>query len=83
MAPDPPIVAVSWTDAWFDTDLEATSAIRCDYLVTTVGFLIAENPRFISVAQELLPDGDGFRAVTHIPKVLIEEQHELERSELS
>lgn len=73
---------VRWHDAWFDFDLEDRDHRRDGYLVTTVGFLIAEGPRFLSVAQELLPDGEGFRAVTHIPCVLIEERHELDRREL-
>jgi hypothetical protein len=37
-----------------------------------VGFLVRRGPRFVSVAQELLPDGDGFRAVTHIPVAVVE-----------
>jgi hypothetical protein len=46
---------------------------RPDYLVRTVGFLVNSGPRFLSIAQEVLPDGDGFRAVTHIPRSIIEE----------
>ena len=45
---------------------------RADYLVRTVGFLIDEGPGVVSVAQELLPDGEGFRAVTHIPAAVVE-----------
>jgi hypothetical protein len=45
---------------------------RSDYLVRTVGFLVNEGARFLSIAQEILPDGDGFRAVTHIPASIIE-----------
>lgn len=73
---------IRWQDSWFDFDLERTDCRSDDYLVTTVGFLIAEDPRFVSVAAELLPDGDGFRAVTHIPRMLIEERYELDRREL-
>jgi hypothetical protein len=40
--------------------------------VSTVGFLVRRGPRFVSVAQEILPDGDGFRAVTHIPVAVVE-----------
>jgi hypothetical protein len=81
-APNAPLVLVRWHDAWFDFDLEDADCRRSDYLVTTVGFLVAEDPLYVSIAQELLPDGDGFRAVTHVPRVLIEEQHELDRREL-
>jgi hypothetical protein len=67
-----PLVLVTWRDAWFDFDQAADDDERSDYLVRTVGFVVREGPRFVSVAQELLPDGDGFRAVTHIPWSVIE-----------
>ena len=41
-------------------------------LVNTVGYLVRRSPRFVSVAQEILPDGDGFRAVTHIPVAVVQ-----------
>jgi hypothetical protein len=74
-APDPPgfpLVLVTWRDAWFDFDEPDAEEARSDYLVTTVGFLARQGPRFVSVAQEVLPDGDGFRAITHIPVSVIE-----------
>jgi hypothetical protein len=75
-APDPlqqyPLVLVVWHDAYFDFDQEAGEDCRPDYLVHTVGFLVADGPRFVSIAQEILPDGDGFRAVTHIPVSVVE-----------
>jgi len=67
-----PLVLVTWHDAWFDFDQEGPDTERADYLVRTVGFLVNEGSRFVSVAQEILPDGDGFRAVTHIPRSIIE-----------
>ncbi len=67
-----PLVLVEWHDAWFDHDLSAPDQRRPDYLVRTVGFLLAEGPRFLSLAQEVLPDGDGYRAVTHIPVTIVE-----------
>ena len=67
-----PLVAVTWTDAWFDFDQAEDEEPRADYPVTTVGFLVRNGPRFVSLAQELLPDGDGFRAVTHIPLAVVE-----------
>jgi hypothetical protein len=70
--PEFPLVMVSWHDAWFDFDQSSPEDCRADYLVHTVGFLLSDGPRFISVAQEMLPDGDGFRAVTHIPVAIIE-----------
>jgi hypothetical protein len=68
----PPLVLVEWHDAWFDFDLPAVEERRADYLVRTVGFLVAEDPRFLSLAQEVLPEGEGYRAVTHIPVAIVE-----------
>ena len=77
-ARDYPLVLVNWHDAWFDFDQEGPEDSRPDYLVRTVGFLVSDGPRFVSVAQEILPDGDGFRAVTHIPRSIIESISRLE-----
>lgn len=66
------LVLVIWRDAFFDFDQSDPDDIRPDYLVHTVGFLLAQGPKFISLAQEVLPDGDGFRAVTHIPLSIVE-----------
>jgi hypothetical protein len=68
--PEGTLVQVVWQDAWFDFD-EPDEA-RDQYLVHTVGFLIRSGPRFISVAQEILPHGDGYRAITHIPIAVVE-----------
>jgi hypothetical protein len=67
-----PLVLVTWRDAWFDFDEPDPEDVRADYLVRTVGYLVRRGPRFVSVAQEILPDGDGFRAVTHIPVAVVE-----------
>jgi hypothetical protein len=69
---DHPMVLVIWRDAFFDFDQADPDDVRPDYLVHTVGFLLAEGPKFVSLAQEVLPDGDGFRAVTHIPLSIVE-----------
>jgi hypothetical protein len=67
-----PLAMVEWHDAWFDFEQEGPDDCRHDYLVRTVGFLVGEGPRFVSLAQELLPDGEGLRAVTHIPLPIVE-----------
>lgn len=78
MAPGPartvehPLVLVTWRDAFFDFEGDATSLGRGDYLVRTVGFLLERGPRFLRLAQEVLPDGEGFRAVTHVPLPVVE-----------
>jgi hypothetical protein len=70
--PEFPLVLVTWRDAWFDFEEPDPEDVRTDYLVSTVGFLVRKGARFLSVAQEILPDGDGFRAVTHIPVAVVE-----------
>jgi len=70
------IILVRWHDAWFDVDHEAEP--RTDYLVETVGYEIGADDRYLHVAAERLPDGEGWRAITHIPVVCIEEIVRLE-----
>lgn len=61
------IVRVRWRDAFFDYDSHDGTREREDFIVQTVGFLVARDDLFVSIASERLPDGDGFRAVTRIP----------------
>ena len=75
-----PLAMVEWHDAWFDLDLESPDGCRQDYLVHTIGFLVSEGPRFVSLAQEVLPDGEGLRAVTHIPLPIVQRVILLQRS---
>jgi hypothetical protein len=70
--PVPPLVMVTWRDAFFDFDKVTADEFRTDYLVNTVGFLVSDGPTFVSLAQEVLPDDEGYRAVTHIPRAVIE-----------
>ena len=65
-----PIVQVEWHDAWFDLD-EPEADRRLAYPVRTVGYLIGDGPSVLSIAQEVLPDAEGFRAVTHIPLPIV------------
>src|SRR3954454_5055130 len=67
-----PTVLVVWRDAFFDFDQSDAEDIRPDYLVHTVGLLVAEGPRFVSLEQEILPDGDGVRALTYAPVSIVE-----------
>lgn len=71
-APEYPLALVVWRDAFFDFDRKLDEETRPDYLVHTVGFVLADGPTFVSLAQEVLPDDDGFRAVTHIPLAIVE-----------
>lgn len=70
-------VLIRWTDAWFDAEQSDPDAWRHIYVVETVGFVAREADGVVSVASEVLPDGDGFRAVTHIPAKIILERVEL------
>jgi hypothetical protein len=72
MSVGPRLVLVEWHDAWFDVDQVGPEDARSDYVVRTVGFLLREGPTFLSVAQERLPDDDGYRAVTNIPLAIVE-----------
>ena len=72
------LVLVRWRDAWFDFDEPDPEDVRSDYLVSTAGYLVRQTDRFVSVAQEILPDGDGFRAVTHIPTSVVDSIDPLE-----
>jgi hypothetical protein len=74
-----PLVIVEWHDAWFDIDLDGIEQRRPNYLVRTIGFLLSDGP-VVSVAQEVLPEGEGFRAVTHVPASLVQRIVELDRS---
>lgn len=70
--PEQRLVLVTWRDAFFDFDQKSPEDRRPDYLVHTVGFLVNDGPTFVSLAQEVLPDGEGFRAVTHIPVAVVQ-----------
>lgn len=62
------IVLVVWRDAYFDFKLEdQADPVRDDYQVTTMGWVLSIGPRFLSIAQEKLPEGEGWRGVTHLP----------------
>jgi hypothetical protein len=71
---DAPVLVV-WRDAHFDFEWDETDD-RADYLVETVGWVVRDGPKFLSLAHERLPNGDGWRAVTHIPLGDIETRKE-------
>jgi hypothetical protein len=72
-AEHPPVVLITWQDAWADSEQHERAEWRSDYLVRTTGFLVRDEPDVVSIAQEILPEQDGFRAVTHIPRGMIED----------
>lgn len=64
------LVLVTWRDSYFDFE-SGTDGPR-DYLVRTVGFVVKVTTDYLGIAQEELPDDDGWRAVTWIPLAMIE-----------
>lgn len=60
----PVILDVTWRDARYQLDWDGPPE---DYLVHTIGYLAGDGQKFVSIAGEMLPDGDGFRGVTDIP----------------
>jgi hypothetical protein len=68
-----PLVLVHWLDAWYDADEQSHEDWRADYPVQTVGYLVRDDHNVISIAQEVLPDDEGFRAVTHIPRPMVQQ----------
>jgi len=62
------MVVVTWEDSYFDLD---EPNMRSEYLMTTMGYLIEEGDRWVRIASESSPD--GYRAVTHIPRVVVRE----------
>lgn len=81
--PAPPLVMVTWRDAFFDFDKVTEDEFRADYMVHTVGFLVSDGPTFVSLAQEVLPDDEGYRAVTHIPRAVVQSIMTLGRDDVS
>lgn len=74
LAPHPyPLVLVHWLDAWYDPDEQTDDDWRADYPVQTVGYLVRDDLAVISIAQEVLPEDEGFRAVTHIPRGMVQQ----------
>lgn len=72
------LVKVTWRDAWFEFERGGGASDRDDYLVVTYGIIDTdERGRFLSVVSEELPDEDGERAVTHVPRVGVVEVDDL------
>ena len=57
-------------DAHFGLDALTCSADETEeYTCTTLGYIVSQNDRWIAVAGEVTPE--GFRAVSHIPMMLV------------
>lgn len=64
------LVVVEWYDAWFDISETRPNDWLNACPVKTVGYLVRQGD-IISVAGEVLEGEETYRAVTHIPKVLL------------
>ncbi len=67
-----PLVVVHWLDAWYDPDEQQAEDWREEYPIRTVGYLVRDEDHVVSIAQEVLPETEGFRAVTHIPRGMVQ-----------
>jgi hypothetical protein len=65
-------LVVEWRDAFHDFDHNGGDPFRPEYKVKTTGFYIGHDTEWLHITQEILPDGDGFRGVTHLPLVLLQ-----------
>jgi hypothetical protein len=71
-------VCVEWRDASFT--LEGSATPPEEFLVETYGWIVGENTLFYAVASERLPF-DDVRAVSYIPKVMVQEITQLEEGD--
>jgi hypothetical protein len=65
------LVAVEWLDAWAKDEDSAPLTWPKTYPVRTTGWLVRDEESVVSIAAEVLPRGDGYRAVTHIPRAVV------------
>lgn len=78
------IVRIDWVDAqtsggpgWVDAeDMQQWAYDKC-VLVTTIGFVLHEGERFISLTDAIQHDGSAGGSVHTIPKEMIRTVHEL------
>ncbi|MEX2439675.1 MAG: hypothetical protein WD739_07320 [Actinomycetota bacterium] len=74
---DHQLVELVWSDSWHDEAESTASDWRSDYEVRTVGYIVRDGD-VVSIAQEVFPDGEGFRSVTHVPRALVRRVNALE-----
>lgn len=76
-----PFVRVVWSDAWVDTDafvtLDSVHAQHKPMPVETIGWLIADNPAGVSIANERCLEEEGYRGRTFVPRGMIVSMDEL------
>jgi hypothetical protein len=71
------LVEVAWQDAWADHEESNLKDWRDEQPVSTVGWVVRDTKRVLSIANEILhgdevhADETTFRCITHIPRPLI------------
>lgn len=60
-------VEVFWRDANQQFDVKDLRELPADYVVRTLGYMLDREGHFLVIAQETLPNDDGWRGVSMIP----------------
>lgn len=74
------LALVEWRDAFFDFQSQ-DEAMRSEYIVITIGMVVSCGDTFLDIASERLPNDDGHRAITHIPRPIILHAYKLTRGD--
>jgi hypothetical protein len=79
--PQYPLIEIWWDDAHCQIEQTLVEDLAEDQDVCTVGYLVRETDRSVTIAAEVL-DGspDAFRSATRIPKGMIREMRPLTRT---
>ncbi len=74
-----PCYIVEWVDANYQEGPVSVRGLAPLKTVITLGMLIREDSKSVSLASEFCDEDDDFRDVTHIPKSCIVSIHEFTR----
>jgi hypothetical protein len=66
------IAYIRWKDASFQEGVIEKDDLLPDFTLYSVGFLIEDRDDYITISQDLYPQGNTFREVLHIPTAYIE-----------
>lgn len=82
------LVVVEWLDAWADHDESSPKDWRDDSPMSTVGYVVRDTKRILSIANEICHGDEShaaetkFRCVTHIPRAYITKITEIREAAL-